>query len=173
MIYSIKTIGDNFLRAYAKKVINFDNNLRMLVKNMFKTMYHAKGIGLAATQIGVNARVFIWDLSSYYSTYLKNSKGAIVNPNIIISKISGKLPEEGDREGCLSIPNTSYPLKRAQWVRINGFNVDNCYVSFEATGLLARCIQHEFDHINGILYIDKLNTFYKKKALKYIKKNTF
>nr|WP_066363612.1 peptide deformylase [Herbidospora mongoliensis] len=146
----IRYIGDPVLRTPAEPVTQFDKDLRRLIDEMFATMYLADGVGLAGPQIGVGKRLFVYDIS--------NRKGALVNPELVIDDDAEILEEEG----CLSVPSkeTGKPLysttPRASGVTVRGFDRLGRPVEMKARGMLARCFQHEFDHLNGTLYVDRL-----------------
>ncbi|HET7414686.1 MAG TPA: peptide deformylase [Arthrobacter sp.] len=154
--------GEPVLHQRAAEVTQFDDDLRRLVKDMFETMEAAHGVGLAAPQIGVGLRIFVYSLSNEDGV---PDRGVLVNPRLTTSKIPGTAPDpEEDSEGCLSVPGDSYPLQRADWVRVTGFDDNGAEVEFEATGWFARCMQHEYDHLDGKLYVDRLNDRYARKA---------
>lgn len=146
----IRYVGDPVLRTPAEPVSDFDKDLRRLIDEMFATMYLADGVGLAGPQIGVPRRLFVYDIS--------NRKGALVNPELVIDD-DAEIVEE---EGCLSVPSkeTGKPLysltPRASGVTVRGFDRLGRPQEIKARGMLARCFQHEFDHLNGTLYVDHL-----------------
>lgn len=146
----IRYVGDPVLRTPAEPVTVFDKDLRRLIDEMFATMYLADGVGLAGPQIGIGKRLFVYDIS--------NRKGAVVNPELTIDD-DAELVEE---EGCLSVPNKATgkplysPTPRASGVTVTGFDRLGRPLEIKARGMLARCFQHEFDHLNGGLYLDRL-----------------
>ena len=145
------------LRTPAEPVRDFDAELRRLVKDLTETMLDAPGAGLAAPQIGVGLRVFTYHVDDH-------EPGHLINPSLDLSK-----EEDEDDEGCLSFPGLAYPVKRAWGVVAKGFIMYGDPVTIEGTELLARCIQHETDHLDGILFIDRLDRAQRKAALKAIR----
>jgi peptide deformylase len=168
-IRPIVITGEPVLHRRAEPVEAFDAELRSLVADMFETMDAAHGVGLAAPQIGVGLRVFTWQMDNDDDV---PSRGVIVNPYVAASKPSLEQPDPHDEaEGCLSVPGESFPLKRGDRATVTGFDADGRTIAFEATGWFARCMQHEYDHLNGFLYVDRLNERWAKKARKAIKRN--
>jgi peptide deformylase len=155
-IQPIRLFGDPVLRTPAQPVTDFDKELRQLVKDLEETMIDAPGAGLAAPQIGVGLRVFTY--------YVDGVLGHLVNPDLDLSEEE----QEGD-EGCLSFPGLVYDTKRALSVVAKGFDMHGEPVVIEGTELLARAIQHETDHLDGILFIDRLDKAQRKLALKAIR----
>ncbi len=159
----IFTLGEEVLRTENKKVTVFDDALKMLVDAMFDTLVEADGVGLAAPQVGVSERFFIVDLRRG-----ENSRYVFINPEILETSIE-ECPYE---EGCLSIPGLYHDVIRPQKVKVQAQDLSGKYFTIEADGMLARVIQHENDHLNGILFIDHLDEkerermeklFYKKQ----------
>ena len=147
--------GEPVLHRPAALVDAFDDGLRQLVADMFETMDAAHGVGLAAPQIAVPLRLFVYEMANDDDV---PARGVIINPMLSLSKISSDRPDpDTESEGCLSVPGESYPLKRADQVSVVGFDADGEDVSFRATGWFARVMQHEFDHLNGLLYVDRLD----------------
>ncbi|MGG5171472.1 peptide deformylase [Pseudarthrobacter sp. J1738] len=160
--------GEPVLHRRAAEVNEFNDELRTIIADMFETNDAANGVGLAAPQIGVGLRIFVYD---YENDDDVPARGVVVNPVLTTSKVSGAAPDPDDEvEGCLSFPGEHYPLKRAEWVRVTGFDGDGNPVNFEATGWFARVMQHEYDHLDGYLYVNKLNDRYAKKAMRHAKK---
>jgi peptide deformylase len=157
-IKEIRHFGDPVLVTPASEVINFDKELRKLVKDLTETMLDAPGAGLAAPQIGVPLRVFVWDVDE--------AIGHLINPTLDLSEVM----QEGD-EGCLSFPDLVYPTPRAFRAVAKGFNMHGDPVTIEGTELLARALQHETDHLNGILFIDRLSEEDRKIAMKEIRES--
>ncbi|GIU96569.1 MAG: peptide deformylase [Actinomycetota bacterium] len=153
MILPIRTLGDPVLRAPAKPVTSFDRRLRRLVEDMLETMYDAPGVGLAAPQVGVSLRVFTFDDG-------ETGPMAVVNPELVDP--SGELLEE---EGCLSIPGPFHPVARARRVTCRGADPTGRPVELRGEGLLARIFQHETDHLDGRLYIDRLDEEGRRRVL--------
>ena len=152
----IRLFGDPVLRTPAEPVRDFDAELRRLVKDLTDTMMEAPGVGLAAPQIGVGLRVFTY--------YIDDELGHLINPSLDLSD-----EQETDDEGCLSFPGLAYPTARSYGVVAAGFNMHGEPVTLEGTGHLARCVQHETDHLDGILFIDRLDRAQRKAALKAIR----
>jgi peptide deformylase len=155
----IRLFGDPVLRTPAEPVRDFDAELRRLVKDLTDTMLDAPGLGLAAPQIGVGLRVFTYHVDD-------DEAGHLINPTLDLSK-----DEEDGEEGCLSFPGLSYPVKRAYRVIAKGFNMYGDPVTIEGTELLARCIQHETDHLDGVLFIDRMDRAQQKLAMKAIRES--
>jgi peptide deformylase len=154
----IRHFGDPFLVTPASEVIDFDKELRVLVKDLTETMLDAPGAGLAAPQIGVPLRVFVWDVDE--------ALGHLINPTLDLSDEI----QDGD-EGCLSFPDLVYPTPRAFRAVAKGFNMHGEPITVEGTELLARALQHETDHLNGILFIDRLSEDDRKMAMKEIRES--
>jgi len=155
-IQPIRLFGDPILRTKAEPVVDFDAELRRLVKDLSDTMMDAPGVGLAAPQLGVSLRVF---------TYLADEElGHLINPDL---DLSGE--EQDGPEGCLSLPGLEYDCRRAERAVAKGFNEYGDPVVIEGSDLLARCIQHETDHLDGILFIDRLDRASRKAAMKAIR----
>jgi len=157
-IKPIRHFGDPVLVTPASEVIDFDKELRVLVKDLTETMLDAPGAGLAAPQIGVPLRVFVWDVDE--------ALGHLINPTLELSEDM----QDGD-EGCLSFPELVYPTPRAFRAVAKGFNMHGEAVTVEGTELLARALQHETDHLNGILFIDRLSEDDRKLAMKEIRES--
>ena len=145
MAMPIRTLGDPVLREPSKPVERFDRALRRLVEEITETMYEANGVGLAGPQVGLSYRLFTYDDGETGPSFL-------ANPDLTL--LEGELVRE---EGCLSIPGPFYPTARSARVRIAGQDVRGRPVQIEAEGLLARIFQHESDHLDGALYIDRLD----------------
>ena len=166
-IHRITITGEPVLHTRAEPVTDFDARLRTLVEDMYETQEAAHGVGLAAPQIGVGLRIFTWDM--------RNSDGVptvghVINPFVRSSKPPAGAPDRHEEsEGCLSVPGYSFPLRRGERAEVTGTDVDGNEVSFTATGWFARCMQHEYDHLNGFLYVDRLGEPWKKKARKATK----
>jgi peptide deformylase len=167
-IRPIVILGEPVLHRRAEPVAAFDADLAQLVADMFETMDAAHGVGLAAPQIGVGLRVFTWQMDNDDDV---PARGVIVNPWVSPSKPIQEDPDPQEEvEGCLSVPGESFPLKRGEFATVTGFDADGNEISFEATGWFARCMQHEYDHLNGFLYVDRLGDKWGKKARKATKK---
>lgn len=152
---------DEILAAKAQPVTELNDRLLKLVEDMFETMYKAKGIGLAANQVGVLQQVVIMDLG-------RRGEDAKPDPIVLINPvITASEGEICDVEGCLSVPNYSEKVKRAQRIQVMAYDQRGKEIRMEAEGLLARCIQHELDHLNGICFVERLSplkrAFFRKK----------
>ncbi|WP_116948575.1 peptide deformylase [Jiangella endophytica] len=152
----IRLFGDPVLRTEAEPVVDFDRELRQLVTDLVDTMQAAPGAGLAAPQIGVSLRVFTYDVDDVV--------GHLINPTLELSE-----EEQFGPEGCLSLPGLEYDCRRALRVVAHGFNMHGDAVAIEGSERLARAIQHETDHLDGILFIDKLDREARKAAMKVIR----
>ena len=167
-IRPIVITGEPVLHSRAAEVTEFNQELRELVADMYETMDEAPGVGLAAPQVGVGLRVFTYD---YPDDEGNDRRGVIINPVLELGEVSSEAPdEETESEGCLSVPGERYPLKRADRIRVTGVDLDQKPVEIEADGWYARIFQHEFDHLNGVLYVDRLVEPYASAAKKAIKK---
>jgi peptide deformylase len=152
---------DPRLRQSARPVERFDAALQELVRDMFETMYAAPGVGLAATQVGVPKRVAVMDCSRDEN---RREPIVMVNPEIL-----ERSDAEDVDEGCLSVPGVSDTLKRYRRVKARALDVEGRPFEVEAEGLLAQCIQHEIDHLDGKLYIDRLSSLKRERLLKRLK----
>ena len=151
----IVTYGSNpVLHRSCAPVTVFDENLRRLLLDMFASMAEADGVGLAANQIGVDARIFVIDCPDADGA---DVVGFVVNPTLtILAPVGDEPAEEVTEEGCLSVPGPYAELPRAFRARVDGVDVKGDPVSIEATGMAARCLHHEVDHLNGTVYVDLL-----------------
>jgi peptide deformylase len=155
-IQPIRLFGDPVLRTPAAPVVTFDKELRKLVKDLTETMMDAPGAGLAAPQIGVSLRVFTY--------WVDEEPGHLINPDLDLSDEQ----QIGD-EGCLSLPDLAFETPRAMRVVAKGMNMWGEPVVIEGTELLARAVQHETDHLDGILFIDRLDPELRKEAMRQIR----
>ncbi len=155
-IQAIRLFGDPVLRSPAAPVVDFDRQLRQLVRDLTDTMLDAPGVGLAAPQLGVGLRVFTY--------HVDGELGHLVNPRLELSS-----EEQLGDEGCLSFPDISAEVRRAQRVVARGQDQYGEPVTIEGSDLLARCIQHETDHLDGILFIDRMDREQRKLAMKAIR----
>lgn len=153
-ILPIRLLGDPVLREPARDVQAFDDLHRKLIADMLETMYEAPGVGLAAPQVGLSLRLFVFDAND------GAGPGAIANS--VLTDMEG---EQDDEEGCLSVPGLWYPTRRAMRVRVNGLDRWGEEISFVGDGLLARIFQHEADHVNGLLFIDRLDEEDRRRAM--------
>ena len=160
MLREILNYPDPRLRKVAKIVSEFDEPLKTLTRDMFETMYHSSGIGLAATQIDIHLRVVVVDVSRDRSNPL-----CLVNP--VIEEKSGTVDS---KEGCLSVPETVEYIERAEHITFRAQNVNGENISMDAEGLLAICIQHEIDHLDGKLFVDYLSNLKQNRLKKRISK---
>ena len=149
----IRLFGDPVLRTPAEPVTTFDKELRTLVKDLTDTMLDAPGGGLAAPQLGVGLRVFVYDVDDVL--------GHLVNPVLHFPSDE----EQDGPEGCLSLPDLTFDCRRREHVIAHGQNVYGDPVTIEGHDLLARCVQHETDHLDGVLFIDRLDPETKRAAM--------
>ncbi len=157
-IQPIRYFGDPVLTTPSMTVVDFDKELRTLVGDLTETMLEAPGAGLAAPQIGVGLRVFVWDVDE--------ALGHLINPTLDLS-----IELQDGEEGCLSFPALSYETPRAFKAVAKGFNMYGEPITVEGTELLARCLQHETDHLDGIVFIDRLSKEDRKLAMKEIRES--
>ncbi|MEV6877040.1 peptide deformylase [Amycolatopsis sp. NPDC051128] len=168
-IHPIVIAGEPVLHQPTREITEFDEKLRTLVDDMFETMYAAEGVGLAANQIGLGLRVFVYDCPDDEGV---RHKGVVVNPRLETSEIPETMPDpDDDWEGCLSAPGESYPTGRAKWAKVTGFDVEGNPIEVEGTGYFARCLQHETDHLDGFIYLDRLVGRHARAAKKMLKSN--
>lgn len=155
----IRTLGDPVLRERGRAVERFDDSLRRLADDMFETMYAAPGVGLAAPQVGIAQRFFVYDDGD-------GRRGFVANP-----ELAEMDREELLDEGCLSIPGPFYPTARAASVLLRGQDIDGSPLELVGEGLLARIFQHETDHTNGTLYIDRLNDDGRREVMRQLREH--
>lgn len=155
-IHPIRTHGDPVLRVRCTEVTDVDNGLVTLVSDMFETMYDAPGVGLAANQVGVQKRLFVYDVG--------DGPQVVVNP-----ELSGHDGEWTYDEGCLSVPELYWPIARPKTVHLSGFDLDGKELSLDGDELLARVFLHEVDHLDGTLLIERLGPEQKKEALRTLR----
>lgn len=156
--YTIRLIGDPVLKQPAAEVTDIDAKLARLAEDMLATMYDAPGLGLAAPQVGVQKRLFVYDL--------QDEQGPKVMVNPTITDTDGEWTYE---EGCLSVPGLSWEILRPKTVHVTGLDLDGNEVSLEADDVAARMFQHELDHLNGVLLIERLDADQKKQAKRTIR----
>jgi peptide deformylase len=154
--YEIRLIGDPVLRQRASEITDVDGKLARLAEDMLTTMYEAPGLGLAGPQVGVQKRIFVYDIGEGPQT--------VINPAIVES--SGEWAYD---EGCLSIPGLAFELVRPKQVHLVGYDLEGNELSIEADELLARAFQHELDHLDGVLFIERLDADDRKAAMKIIR----
>lgn len=164
----IRITGDPVLHSPAAPVTDFDDALRALVADMIDTMHAAPGVGLAGPQVGVAQRLFVWEWSDDDGV---THSGVAINPELWISPPDPDPADvEDDVEGCLSIPSGRAPLRRADRALLRAQDADGAPFEIEAEGWLARIFQHEYDHLDGILYADRLEDQHWKTIQKLIRK---
>jgi peptide deformylase len=155
-VQGIRLFGDPVLRTPAVPVTTYDKELRNLVRDLTETLINAAGAGLAAPQIGVGLRVFVYDVEGVM--------GHLINPSLDLSD-----EHQDGEEGCLSFPGMYYPTRRALRAVAKGWNMHGDPVVIEGNDMLARCVQHETDHLDGILFIDRLDDEQRKLAMRAIR----
>ncbi|KRE37897.1 peptide deformylase [Janibacter sp. Soil728] len=166
-IHPITITGEPVLHTRAEPVTEFDAQLRTLVEDMYATQEAAHGVGLAAPQIGLGLRIYTWSMANDDGV---PTLGHVINPYVKAAKpVVGEPDRDNESEGCLSVPGYSFPLRRGESAEVTGYDWDGNEIAFTATGWFARCMQHEYDHLNGFLYVDRLGDKWKKKARKAVK----
>ena len=153
----IRTVGDPVLRTPCEPITRIDDRVRSLVDDLVETVDTEGRAGLAANQIGVGLRAFSWNID--------DEVGYVLNPTIV--ELSDDY-QDGD-EGCLSVPGLWFPTRRAWYARVVGTDLDGHEVVVEGTELMARCLQHEVDHLDGMLYLDRLERSVRKKAMRAVR----
>jgi len=167
-VLPILITGEPVLHTPAQPVTVFDDALRTLVNDMYETMDTAPGVGLAGPQVGVGQRIFVY---SYIDDDDVEWRGVAINPELLISPAPvGPADEDEESEGCLSIPGERFPLRRAERAVLRAVDLDQKPFEIDATGWLARIFQHEYDHLDGILYADRLEHAHGKAVAKAIKR---
>jgi peptide deformylase len=159
-VLRIRTFGDPVLRQRARPVEAITEVHRRLIGDMLETMRAAPGVGLAGNQVGVLERIFVWEIEADH--------GAVINPEIVAR--SEETAE--DEEGCLSLPGLSYPLTRHHSVRVQGYDERGHPLSLEGSALLGRVFQHEIDHLDGVLFIDRLPDELRRQALRKLREQS-
>ncbi len=154
----IRIVGDPVLAAPTRQVTDFDADLEKLIEDMFASLAIAEGVGLAAPQIGVDLAVFVYDCPDAAG---ERARGHVINPSITTS---GEQVEHD--EGCLSVPGPYHELKRASHAEVTGVDLHGHPVTVAGEGFLARCLQHETDHLRGVLYIDHLPRNRRRRVLR-------
>lgn len=161
-IREIRVIGDPVLRTTCEWITDIDDRVKSLVDDLLENVDMEGRAGLAANQIGVSLRAFSWNIDG--------DIGYVLNPKLV--EVSEDEYQDGD-EGCLSVPGLWYPTERAWYARVEGIDVDGKPVVVEGDGLMGRCLQHETDHLEGMIYIDRLDRSTRKKALRDIRNSDF
>lgn len=156
-VLKIEMLGSEVLRRRAEEIVDIDDELRRTIRDMFETMYDAEGIGLAGPQVGLERRVIVVDVREDDAIPF-----ALVNPRIV------EEAREKDKaeEGCLSIPGVSGVVERSTRVVVEALSENGEPVRMEAEGLLGRCLQHEIDHLDGVLFLDRLSPLKRNMVLK-------
>ena len=155
----IRVIGDPVLRERAHEVTEFDRSLRKFAKRMIRTMHDAPGVGLAAPQVGVLQRLLVYDVDD--------------DPQVLVNPVLDEYSDETEEseEGCLSVPGVTMPVERSVSVRVRGFDASGEPVDFRAEGFEARVIQHENDHLDGVLIVDRTSRSARAAALRAMREN--
>lgn len=167
-VLPIRIMGDPVLHSPAAPVQEITDEVRTLVADMFETMDAAPGVGLAAPQVGVPLRIFTY---SYTDDEDRPWRGVILNPELWMRPLEPGDPDPDlESEGCLSFPGERFPLRRSESVLVTGIDLDGAPVRIEVSGWRARIMQHEFDHLDGILYVDRLSDADWKTTQKIAKK---
>jgi peptide deformylase len=162
-ILDIVTYPDNFLKKPTDPVENIDGKIQKAIDNMAETMYHAPGVGLAAIQVGIGKSLLIYDVSPPGE---ERSLAVLINPKIVISEGT----QLSENEGCLSVPEYRSDVKRASSILVEAYDRNEKSVRFEAHGFLAIVLQHEIDHLNGTLFIDRISSLKRQLYARRIKK---
>lgn len=170
-VLPIRITGDPVLHGHAAPVVDFDRTLATLVHDMEETMAAAPGVGLAAPQVGVPLRVFVYrwkdELDEVHA-------GTAINPELWIAPLTiEELDEDEESEGCLSLPGERFPLRRSARALLRASDLDGTHYELEAEGWLARIFQHEYDHLDGILYADRLAYPDDRLAAKAVKRRNW
>lgn len=155
MIYDIKIYGEEVLRKVSEPVSEINDEIREILNNMVETMHSVNGVGLAAPQVGINKRMFVIDIGD-------DKVRKVINPEFL--EMSEET--EGNEEGCLSVPGIYKSVKRSTYVKIKYLNENGEEVIEEATELLARAFQHEYDHLEAVLFVDKVSPVSKRMISK-------
>lgn len=167
-VLPIRIAGDETLHSPALAVTEFDGTLASLVADMFDTMATAPGVGLAAPQVGVPLQVFVFNWTDDDGTLWR---GTAINPELLVTPTPiGEADDDTESEGCLSIPGERFPLRRSERAVLTALDLEQNRYTIAADGWLARIFQHEFDHLGGILYADRLDYPHAKAAAKAVRK---
>lgn len=157
-LFPIRTFGDPVLNTRAAPVTEFDDQLKRLVDDMIDTMYEAPGVGLAAPQIGVSKRIFVFDVNDETGAHV------VINPQLLDTGGSWEL-----EEGCLSVPGYWWDITRPGYAEVRGLDTEGSPVEYAGDDLLGRVLQHEFDHLEGTLLLARLGRRQRKQALKQLR----
>jgi len=165
--------GEPVLHRPARVVTAFDDALGRLAEDMVETMQRANGVGLAANQIGVDLRLFVFSCPEHRGDAdSRVVQGTVVNPVLeLLPRRDWEDQPDPEDEGCLSVPGESFPLARSPWAKVTGVDVDGHPVQFSGRDLLARCLQHESDHLDGRVYLDRLARRESRNARRAIREN--
>ncbi|MDO5060452.1 MAG: peptide deformylase [Actinomycetaceae bacterium] len=155
----IRVIGDPVLRTPCEWITEIDDKVKNLVEDLLENVDMDGRAGLAANQIGVGLRAFSWNIDG--------DIGYVLNPKLVEASMEEEY-QDGD-EGCLSVPGLWFPTKRAWYARVEGINIDGKPIVVEGEELMARCLQHECDHLEGMLYLDRLDRAIRRKAMKEVR----
>lgn len=177
-VLPITIYGEPVLHKPTKLVeLDKDNKpspeVNKLIDDMYETLAASKGVGLAATQVGVGLRLFVYDCPFREADgKVEYRKGEVINPILTTSEIPETMPEENkDEEGCLSFPGENYPTNRANWAKVSGYDRNGNPIEIEGTDFFARMLQHETGHLEGIIYVDTLIGRWKRAAKKALKQH--
>ena len=164
----ITIVGHKALHAPTKRGKEITDDTRALVEDMFETMEAANGVGLAANQVGVKQRIFVFDCPD--DELGENRRGVVINPKLEKGRVpAGEADEENDNEGCLSVPGEHFPTARADWAKVTGTDLDGNEIVIEGHGFFARMLQHETDHLDGYLYLDRLTPTMRLESREAVK----
>lgn len=166
-ILPIVVSGDPVLHTVAAPVGEITDEIRTLVADMYETMDAAPGVGLAAPQVGVGLRLFVY---SYVDDDDQPWRGVAINPELMLAPLPPGDPDEDEEEGCLSFPGERFPLRRSERVVLTATNLEGEPVRLEVDGWRARILQHEYDHLDGVLYVDRLTRKERQICQKISKK---
>ena len=173
-VLPIRIVGDPLLHNPTEPVQvgpdgSIPEDVRKLIADMYETMAAANGVGLAANQVGVPLRVFVYDCAEARGKTVRR-KGVVINPVLKTSAVPETMPDpDNDDEGCLSVPGESYPTGRAKWARVTGVDADGSPITLEGEDLFARMLQHETGHLDGLLYLDRLLGRHARSAKRMVK----
>jgi peptide deformylase len=167
-VLPIRICGDPVLHSPASEVVEFDAGLHELVRDMFDTMAAAPGVGLAGPQVGVDRRLFVYDWTDDNEV---RHRGVAINPTLWIAPApAGEADADTESEGCLSFPGERFPLRRSPRAILQAVDADQKPFEVRADGWLARIFQHEYDHLDGLLYVDRLTDGFARTAAKVERK---